>query len=250
MKVIIIAAIAANGVVGRKRKPCPVCGGSGVTSEPHEPAYVNPRDCPGCCKGCLGLHTVPANDLPWGRAYPEDLARFKATTMGHAVIAGRVTAEGMGKAWPLKGRTNCVVSGSMYIESLRRAVETRDDWKTGKGPVFPWLHGPGYILGKTLHEVIERLSGHGSRDDDRAYVIGGPRLWREALPIADELDLTLIDAKHDGDALFPWTFHQSETHLKLEDRVTSEMPQLLFECVFREPCPTNDELTFTRWCRR
>ena len=82
------------------------------------------------------------------------------------------------------------------------------------------------------------------------FIIGGPRLWREALPIADELDLTLIDAKHDGDALFPWTFHQSETHLKLEDRVTSEMPQLLFECVFREPCPTNDELTFTRWCRR
>ena len=46
------------------------------------------------------------NRLPW--RLPEDLERFRALTMGHAVIMGRKTWESLPRALP--GRQNIVVS--------------------------------------------------------------------------------------------------------------------------------------------
>lgn len=50
-------------------------------------------------------------DLPWH--YPEDLAHFKETTMGHPVLMGRKTYESLPDEFrPLPGRTNVVLSTS------------------------------------------------------------------------------------------------------------------------------------------
>jgi len=46
------------------------------------------------------------NTMPWH--LPADLKHFKAVTMGHPVIMGRLTYESIGKALP--GRKNIVIS--------------------------------------------------------------------------------------------------------------------------------------------
>ena len=87
------------------------------------------------------------NALPW--RLPEDLRRFKALTMGHAIIMGRKTWESLGR--PLPGRRHVVVS---------RNPEYRADGVTVVGT------------------LAEALAAAGSD----AYVIGGAMLYAQALP--------------------------------------------------------------------
>jgi dihydrofolate reductase len=110
------------------------------------------------------------NRLPWH--LPEDLRRFKRLTMGAPVIMGRKTHESIGKALP--GRRNIVVT--------RQA-----------GARFEGCEVAGSL------EAALALAG----DVPEVFVIGGAELYRLALPRADRLYLTLIDANYDGDAFFP-----------------------------------------------
>ncbi|MDE6340155.1 MAG: dihydrofolate reductase, partial [Muribaculaceae bacterium] len=55
-----------------------------------------------------------AGSLPW--RLPEDMAHFKAFTMGHPIIMGRKTWESLPKR-PLPGRRNIVVSRSPLYEA-------------------------------------------------------------------------------------------------------------------------------------
>jgi dihydrofolate reductase len=41
------------------------------------------------------------------------------------------------------------------------------------------------------------------QDDEEAFVIGGATLYAEALPLADRLYVTEVDASPEGDTLFP-----------------------------------------------
>lgn len=110
------------------------------------------------------------NRLPW--RLPEDLARFKRLTMGAPVIMGRRTRESLGRALP--GRRNIVVT---------RARDAA--WE-------------GCLVAHSLDEALA-LGG----DAIEAFVIGGAELYAAALPRADRLYLTLIDAEYAGDACFP-----------------------------------------------
>ncbi len=110
------------------------------------------------------------NRLPWH--LPEDLKRFKRLTMGAPVIMGRKTHESIGR--PLPGRRNIVVT---------------------RQPDASW---PGCEVVHSLADAIA-LAG----DAPEAFVIGGAELYAAALPRADRLHLTLIDADYAGDALFP-----------------------------------------------
>lgn len=102
-----------------------------------------------------------------------DLKRFKALTMGHPIVMGRHTFESFpGGALP--GRRNIVIT-------------SREDYSA-----------PGVERAASLAEAIAMAGGD-------CYVIGGSRVYREAMPMADELYLTLIDAPSpDGtDTYFP-----------------------------------------------
>jgi dihydrofolate reductase len=112
------------------------------------------------------------NDLPWH--LPDDFRFFKRTTKGHHVIMGRRTWESQGK--PLPGRVNIVVS-------------SRRDYET-----------PGATLVSSLDEALEIARAAG---EDEAFVIGGTRLYAEALEIADRIYLTRVHATLEGDAHFP-----------------------------------------------
>jgi dihydrofolate reductase len=110
------------------------------------------------------------NRLPW--RLPADLAYFKEVTMGHPVIMGRRTFESIGKALP--GRLNIVVSRN------------------------PQYRAPGCTVVESL-EAAWRAAA----DAAEAFVIGGTSLFAEALPLADRIHLTEVDADVPGDTWFP-----------------------------------------------
>lgn len=116
--------------------------------------------------GTIGL----GNRLPW--RLPEDLRRFKALTLGHAVVMGRRTWESIGR--PLPGRVNIVVTRSARFAA------------------------PGCLI---AHSLDEALAAAGAAD--AVFVIGGGKLYRAALPLAERLLLTEIRRDFPGDTFFP-----------------------------------------------
>ena len=113
------------------------------------------------------------NTLPWH--LPEDLAHFKATTLGQPVIMGRKTWDSLPpKFRPLPGRMNIVVT-------------RQSDWRSDGAHV--------------AHSVEEALSL--CPPDAQPWVIGGAELYRLAMPLATRVVVTEIDADFEGDAYAP-----------------------------------------------
>jgi dihydrofolate reductase len=108
--------------------------------------------------------------LPW--RLPADLQRFKAITMGHPLIMGRKTHESIGR--PLPGRLNIVLS---------RQVD---------------YHAEGCVVVPSMNEALRA-----GADAEQVFVIGGADIYRAALPGADTIYLTRVDADFDGDTRFP-----------------------------------------------
>jgi dihydrofolate reductase len=116
--------------------------------------------------------------LPWQLS--TDLKRFKATTMGKPVIAGRKTWESFPKR-PLPGRPNIVVS--------RKA-----DYAAEGGEVVTSLEEALALAAQKLQTLPEL---------DEVCVIGGGEIYRQALPRADRLYVTHVLTEVDGDTRFP-----------------------------------------------
>jgi dihydrofolate reductase len=126
-----------------------------------------------------------AGGLPWH--LPEDLRHFKRLTLGHPVIMGRRTWESLGRALP--GRENIVVTAR------------------------PGYDAPGASVAGSLEAALALCAA-----EALAFVIGGSRLFAEALPIAAGLVLTEIHQDFPGDTWFPeydrsrWRETQREAH--------------------------------------
>ena len=106
--------------------------------------------------------------LPWH--LPTDMKFFRELTTGATVIMGRRTWESIPERFrPLPGRRNLVLSS--------RDVEGAE--------VFP-----------TLEAALAAADGD-------VYVIGGGETYAAALPLADRVYATEIDAEVEGDTLFP-----------------------------------------------
>lgn len=127
--------------------------------------------------------------IPW--CLPEDMAHFKATTMGHPVIMGRRTFDSIGK--PLPGRRNIVVTSN-------------------RG----WSHA-GCDRAGSLEEAVSLAGEH-----SHPFVIGGAQLYAAAMPIADRVIITEVDLAPDGDAFFPDSFKKPEWVLRSRKRLGLE----------------------------
>ena len=134
------------------------------------------------------------NRLPWH--IPEDLRRFKALTMGHPLIMGRKTFESIGR--PLPGRTNIVLTGRP--DSLQAGVHPACDLKDA------------FRIAK------------GSPGADEVFVIGGERLFREALPLTRRLYLTSIDQDFKGDVFFPPVDIEAEFEVSKRQEICGPFP--------------------------
>lgn len=125
------------------------------------------------------------NALPWH--LPADLRRFQALTMGHSVILGRKTFQAIGRVLP----------GRRWI------VLTRD---------AGWRY-PGVEVAHDLGQVLRDLAG-----EEEVFVAGGAEVYAQALPLADRIYLTLVEAEVAGDARFPawdpaeWKLEADESH--------------------------------------
>lgn len=108
--------------------------------------------------------------LPWH--VPEDLKRFKALTMGHAIVMGRKTHESIGRALP--GRRNVVITS--------RELAT-----------------PGVEVARTLDEALALAR----TTDPEPFVVGGGEIYALALPRATRLHVTWIHQEVEGDTFFP-----------------------------------------------
>ncbi|HAA93900.1 MAG: hypothetical protein CMM48_15355 [Rhodospirillaceae bacterium] len=111
-------------------------------------------------------------DLPW--RIPEDLQRFKNTTMGKPMIMGRKTWESLGR--PLPGRPHIVIS--------------RDPEYAADGVV-------------TVTSFEDARANAEALADDEIMVIGGAEIYRAALDRANRIYLTEVHQAVDGDTYFP-----------------------------------------------
>ena len=103
-----------------------------------------------------------------------DLKRFKALTTGHTVLMGRKTFQSLPNG-ALPNRRNIVLSRNKDVE-------------------FP---------GAERYSSIEEALANCAKDE-HVFVIGGAEIYRQALPLADELELTRIHATPEcADTFFP-----------------------------------------------
>ncbi|MFC3038889.1 dihydrofolate reductase [Virgibacillus xinjiangensis] len=121
------------------------------------------------------------NDLPWH--LPKDLRFFKETSTGKTIIMGRKTFESIGKVLP--NRTNVVVSR--------------------KGGDFP----QGVEVISDL-SVIKKWNEE--RPDEEFIIIGGGRIFEQAMDYVDRMYITFIDEVFEGDTFFP-AFNKNEWRL-------------------------------------
>ena len=111
--------------------------------------------------------------IPWH--LPADLARFRELTTGHPIIMGRKTYGSIGR--PLPGRTNIILSRA------------------------PGYVPPGCLVAEGLGDALGLASG--APGPDEVFVCGGAQIYREALPLAQRICLTLVHLQVEGDAIFP-----------------------------------------------
>ena len=107
--------------------------------------------------------------IPW--RLPADLAYFKRLTLGHPVIMGRRTFESIGE--PLSDRQNVIITANQGYQKKGCAI---------------------------LHSMEDALDFCMDKD---VFIIGGAQIYREFLPYAERLYITLIDDTFSGDSYFP-----------------------------------------------
>lgn len=141
--------------------------------------------------GCCGK-------LPW--RLQADLARFRAITLGSAVIMGRRTFEAIGH--PLDGRLNIVLSRN------------------------PKFEAHGCVTVRCVSDAIAATETH-----KRAFVIGGAEVYASFLPLCKDIYLTTVIAEPEGDTFFP-AFDESQW-IELERISTPVDPHNDFAAVFK-----------------
>lgn len=121
----------------------------------------------------MGENRVIGNrgEIPW--SIPGEQKIFRRLTVGKVLILGRKTHESIGR--PLPDRTTIVVTRQKDYQA------------------------PGAHVVHSLQDALalaEKLGGD-------IAIGGGGELFKETLPLADEIYLTTVHAEFEGDAFFP-----------------------------------------------
>lgn len=112
------------------------------------------------------------NKLPWH--LKDDLQNFKKLTMGHHILMGRKTFESIGK--PLPGRMSLVVSSE------------------------PKANQDSVLWFNSIFRAIKQAERNGETE---LFIIGGEKVFKSALSLADRIYLTEVKGEVKGDAFFP-----------------------------------------------
>lgn len=127
-------------------------------------------------EGLIGKDQV----LPW--SLPADLKHFKETTLGQALVMGRVTFEGMGQR-ALPHRTSLIL--------------TRDkNYRVDNEQVLVFT---------SVEDILDWFQ----KGEQDLYVIGGAQIFSAFEPYVDEVIKTEIQGVFEGDTYFPQEFDWS-----------------------------------------
>lgn len=131
------------------------------------------------------------NKLPWH--LPKDMKHFRELTSAKSagahqnfVIMGKNTWLSLPERFrPLPNRRNIVLSRTLEPSELQSSPESN------------------VRICRSLNEALDFVAKH--RSDERCFVIGGAKVYEQALahPCCSRLNLTQISAKFDCDAFFP-----------------------------------------------
>lgn len=135
------------------------------------------------------------NQLIWHLS--NDLKRFKNLTNGHHIIMGRKTFESFPK--PLPNRTHVVITRQTNYKAPN-----------------------GVIIVNTLEDAIDA-----SKNDSQPFIIGGGEIYKQAMAMADKIELTRVHHDFEADTFFPnidtsiWiettnTFHKKDENHDFE----------------------------------
>jgi len=138
-----------------------------------------------------------AGAMPW--RLPGELRHFKETTMGKPIVMGRKTWESIGRALP--GRQNIVVT------------RNRD------------YRAENCLVVQSLTLAIDGAEG------DEIMVIGGGQLYRQALPAAGRMVLTLVDCAPAADTWFPEWNESEWTEISRRSQAIDENNELAYVIV-------------------
>ena len=110
---------------------------------------------------------------------PDDLRRFKSLTTGHTVVMGRKTFDSLPKG-ALPNRRNIVLSRSNKL----------------------------VLTGAEIYASLEEALKH-CAEDEQVFIIGGASVYKQAMPLANRLYMTEIDAEAtEADVYFPPIDHE------------------------------------------
>jgi len=152
LKIIIIVAVAKNGVIGRA-----------------------------------------TGEMPWH--VKEDFQHFKKTTMGFPIIMGRKSFESLGI--PLKGRENIVITRNKDLKIEFENV-------------------------KIFYSFDDAIDYCKSQKSQKVFITGGGEIYRQSIPLADELIISYMKFEAIGDVNFPdinnsvWKVSSKEDHEEFE----------------------------------
>ncbi|MDR0300705.1 MAG: dihydrofolate reductase [Treponema sp.] len=133
------------------------------------------------------------NVMPW--SIKEEMAHFTKLTKGWPCIMGRKTWESLKKK-PLPGRLNVVISEK--LTEVRQICPQEADLSSIK--IFP-----------SLPAAIEHCARY-----EKIFICGGESIYKQALSLANKIELTVIHNQYDGDTFFPeidvtqWTITNTE----------------------------------------
>ena len=115
------------------------------------------------------------NKMPWH--LPAELQYFKQVTMGKPIIMGRKTYESIGK--PLPGRKNIVITSQQDYQA------------------------DGISIVHSLDAALQQV-----QDAPEVMIIGGAKIYEQAVHLANRMYVTVIDHCFEGDTFFPhWDTH-------------------------------------------
>ena len=116
------------------------------------------------------------NTLPW--SLPADLKHFRDITAGHAVVMGRKTFESIGR--PLPNRKNIVIT-------------RHTDY-----------HPDGVMVAGSIDEAVAKAQETPlGEPEEEIFVIGGGGIFKQAMPLADRIYLTRVEADVGRGCIFP-----------------------------------------------
>jgi dihydrofolate reductase len=127
------------------------------------------------------------NTLVWH--LPDDFKRFKALTTDHYIIMGRKTFESFPK--PLPNRTHVIITRQKNYNAT------------------------GCIVVENIEKALEIAP-----KNQEIFIIGGGEIYNLAMPLADKIELTRVNANFEADTFFPeinlteWKLTNEEFHPK------------------------------------